>query len=136
MVDRVLSWVSWVIVPSCLRGYFVGWKYFLVGISWVPNFFSWVFCMIQSFFRGYFLGPKFFTVGLKLSLRKLFRNFQFLIAWEKVAQKYIWNCVFFSKLISTIVNSIYIRKVLHLLNYLCYYAPLVFNNCIFSHLFS
>ena len=37
-------------VPACLRGsehfsreYFVGLKFFLVGISWVSNFFSWVF---------------------------------------------------------------------------------------------
>ena len=55
--------------------------------------------------------------------------------WEKVAQKYFWNYVFYSKSISTIVNSTYITKVLHLLNYLCYYAALVCISCILSHLF-
>ena len=32
------------------------------------------------------------------------------------------------------MNSIYFRKVIHLLNYLCYYAAIVCTNYIFSHL--
>ena len=55
--------------------------------------------------------------------------------WEKVAQKYIWNYIFNSKSISRIVNCNYITKVLHLLNFLCYYQALVCTTCIFSHLF-
>ena len=33
------------------------------------------------------------------------------------------------------MNSNYITKVLHLLNFLCYYQALVYTSCIFSHLF-
>ena len=61
------------LVPSCLRwsenfprGYFVGPKYFPVGILWVSNFLSWVFRGSQFFSRGYFVGPKFFLVGISL----------------------------------------------------------------------
>ena len=61
------------IVPSYLRGYFVGSKFFLVGVSWVQNVFLWVFCGSKYFFsqvfrgskmfsRGYFVGPKIFFV--------------------------------------------------------------------------
>ena len=60
------------IVPSYLRGYFVGSKFFLVGVSWVQHVFLWVFCRSKYFFsqvfrgskmfsRGYFVGPKFFS---------------------------------------------------------------------------
>ena len=35
------------IVPSCSHGYFVGHKFFLVGISWVQNFFSWVILLFS-----------------------------------------------------------------------------------------
>ena len=52
-----------------------------------------------------------------------------------MAWKYIPNYVFYSKSMSAIVNCDKIRKVLHLLNYLCYYAALVCSSCIFSHLF-
>ena len=35
-----------------------------VGISWVQNIFSWVFCAFRIFSLGYFVGPKFFLVGI------------------------------------------------------------------------
>ena len=41
---------------------FVGLTFFLVGISWVPNFFSWVFLGSNILSRGYFLGPNFFSL--------------------------------------------------------------------------
>ena len=44
------------LVPSCHRTF--------VGISWVPNFFSWVFRGSQIFSRGYFVGPRLFLVGI------------------------------------------------------------------------
>ena len=43
---------------------FVGPKFFLVGILWVQNFFSWIFCGSKIFSRGYFVGPKFFLGGI------------------------------------------------------------------------
>ena len=58
------------LAPKCFLGYFVGPKYFLVGISWVQNIFSgvfrvlWVFRVSKVFSRGYFVGPKFFRVGI------------------------------------------------------------------------
>ena len=42
----------------------VGPKIFLVGILWVQNIFSWVFCVSQIFSRGCFVGPKFFLMGI------------------------------------------------------------------------
>ena len=58
------------LVPSCLRGsenfscgYFVGLKYFLVGISWVQYFFSWVLRGSKNFSRRYFVGQRFSLVG-------------------------------------------------------------------------
>ena len=66
------------------RGYFVSSNFFLVDISWVQSFFSWVFhgfeifsrgLWVQNIFawvfrgshvfsRGYFAGPNFFLVGI------------------------------------------------------------------------
>ena len=43
------------------RGYFDGQKFFLVAISWVPNFFSRVFRWSETFFRGSFVGPNLFS---------------------------------------------------------------------------
>ena len=63
-LGRVLSPGFSGILPSCFRGYFVGHKFFLVGISWVPIFFSWVFRSSQFFSRGYFVRPNFFLVGI------------------------------------------------------------------------
>ena len=60
------------IVPSCLCGYFVGLKLFLVNISWVQNFSSWVFRGSKIFSCGYFVGPKFSSwvfVGAKFFRR-------------------------------------------------------------------
>ena len=51
------------IVPSSFRGYFLGPKFFLVGISWVQNIFSWAFHRFKTFSRGYLVGPKFSLVG-------------------------------------------------------------------------
>ena len=110
------------LVTSCHRVF--------VGISWVTNFFLWVFRGSQLFSRGYFVGSKFFLVG----------NFVVFSCWlhekkwpEKVSWKYISNYVFYSiKSILTVVNSAYVRKVLHLLNYLCYYADLVCTTRTFS----
>ena len=121
------------IVPQCLRGYLVGpnfsrwyfvglklflvgisWvqNFFLVGISWVWNFFSWVFrgskifSWVRNFFSRVFRGPIFF-----LYLISWFKDFNLLAAWARVTkteiQKYISNHVFFSKLISTVVNCLY-----------------------------
>ena len=72
LVGLVLSGCrgSSAIVPSCLPGYFVSSKFFLVGISWVQNFFSWVFLESKFFSRGYFLGPNFFLVVFRR-----FKNF-------------------------------------------------------------
>ena len=50
------------LVPSCLCGYFVGPRFFVVDISWVRYFFSWVSRGSKIFFRGYFEGPTFFLV--------------------------------------------------------------------------
>ena len=95
-------------------------KICFVGISWVPNFFSWVFrgsqtfsrgiLWVQNFSRRYFVG-QIFSRTFKIFTRGQFRTFPLLDVWEKVAQKYIWNCVFYFKSISTVV-----RKLLHILN--------------------
>ena len=66
-------WMLWIqchrtIVPSWVfrefkifsRGYFMGPKFFLVGIFWVQIFFLWVFRGFKNFSRGYFLGSKIF----------------------------------------------------------------------------
>ena len=69
------------IVQSCLRGYFVGPIFFLLGISWVQNFsrgyfvglkvflvgISWVWNFFSRVFRGskiFLVGPKFFLVSI------------------------------------------------------------------------
>ena len=58
------------LVPSCLRGskihsrgYFVGPKFFLVGILWVRIFFVWVFRGFKIFFSLVFHGSRFFSRG-------------------------------------------------------------------------
>ena len=58
-IGLVLSWVLWV---PCHRA-FVGPKSFLVGISRVRNFFSWVFRGHKISSRGCFVGPRFFSRG-------------------------------------------------------------------------
>ena len=69
LFTSVLNFVG--VVPTSLcwfkmfsRGCFVGPKYFLLGISWVQNIFSWVFREFKSFPRGYFMDQKFFLVDI------------------------------------------------------------------------
>ena len=38
--------------------------FFLLGIPWVPNFYSWVFCGTEMFSYGYFVGANVFLVGV------------------------------------------------------------------------
>ena len=126
--------------------YFMDPKFFLVCISWLRNFSLWVFCGSKIFSRGYFVGPKFYFVGVSCVqdffswLILWFKDFQLLAAWERITemeiQKFISNHVFLSKSISTIANSVYIRKVLRLINHLRYYITFICTNCSFSHLFS
>ena len=51
---------------SWLRGYFVGPKFFLVGISRIEKFFSRVFRGFKIFSRRFFVGSKIFRVGITL----------------------------------------------------------------------
>ena len=51
------------LMPLCHRGYFLGPKFFLVGISWIL-FFLVGTSLVQNFSRGYFVGPKVFLVGI------------------------------------------------------------------------
>ena len=46
------------------RGYFVGLKFFLVNISWVLNFFPWIFRGFKVFSWA-LVGPKFFLLGVR-----------------------------------------------------------------------
>ena len=71
---------SSVILSSCLREYFVGLKYFLVGISWSQSFFSQVFRWSKDFSRGYFVIQRFFLVGISWA-----RNF---FLW--VQNSFLW----------------------------------------------
>ena len=81
------------------RRYFMGPKFFLVGVLSVPNFFSLVFRGPKIICRAYFVCSKFFLVGIswvqnffrgfKIFSGGQFRNLKFLTALEKVAQKHI-----------------------------------------------
>ena len=57
---------SWAFCGSKIfsQGYFMGPKFFLMGISQDQNFFSWVSSGSKAFSHGYFMGPKFFLVGV------------------------------------------------------------------------
>ena len=72
------------------RGYFVGPKYFLVGISWVQIIFSWVFCGSKMFACRYFVSPKIFLVGISCA-RNFFswvQNFpSWAISWFSVVDR-------------------------------------------------
>ena len=85
LVGRVPSWFScgvW-----CHRAF--------LRSSWVPNFFSWIFCGSRIFSRGYFVGLQFFLVGISwvpifftwvfrgFKIFSQFRNFLVFAAWEK-----------------------------------------------------
>ena len=122
---------SWVfrVSKTFSRGYIVGTKYFLVHISWAPKFFS--FFMGLNFFLAHISWVQVFLPGQFY--------FQLLAVWEKGTYKYIYVYlklrILFQIDFKNIVNSACIRKVLHLLNYLSYYAAYVCTSCIFSHLF-
>ena len=90
------------------RGYFVGSKYILggisclVSISCVQSFFSWVFRRSEIFSRGYFvstkffsylMGPKFFLVGSKFFL---VGNFVIFSSWpdEKKRERNIFRTAY------------------------------------------
>ena len=71
-LDYMLSWVychyafegiAWV-QDFFSRGYFVGLKFFLVSISWVLNFFPWIFRGFKVFSWA-LVGPKFFLLGVR-----------------------------------------------------------------------
>ena len=114
-IQNILVWV------------FLGSNFLFVGILWVQNYFSWIFCVSNIFARRYFVSPNFFSWH---------QNFLWSVISNKNCHilylKYIWNWLFYSKLISTII---YITKVLHSLNYVCYHKALGFANCIWIHLF-
>ena len=147
------------LVPSCLRGYFVclkfflvgifhgsknvslsswvfhGSKNFLVGILWVQNFFWWLFRESEIVFRGYSVGPIFFLVA-----NFVIQRFS-IASWTRKSdtkQKYIntSQTAYSSANRFQQLSVVYIRKVLHLLDYLCYYSAFIRSNCVFSHLFS
>ena len=117
------------LLQLCLCGCFVGSMFFLVGILLIRNFSSWVFLGSKFFSREYFVFPKIFLVSVSWVqfslwwLSSWFKDFQFLTTWEGVTENrniQIHLKLSISKSISTIASSIYTRKVLHLLNQLCY----------------
>ena len=122
--------ISW--VQNIFSSVFRGSKIFSCGYFVSPKLFLWLFCGFKTFLVGIlwvqnvFLYPKFFLVC---------STFSPLGSFVIVTHKRIWNCVFYSKSISRIVNSVYIKKVFHLLIYLCYYAALVCTNCILAIFF-
>ena len=142
-MGRVSSWVSWVqchraIVPSWVfrepkifaRGYFVGPKNFLLGISWVP-----------IFLRGYFVGPRFFLVGISWVLNSLSwvtslfsvadrmreSGIEIYLKLRNLFQINFDNCEFCLYQKDTSSNK--------LLSFTINYAALVCTSCIFGHLF-
>ena len=122
------------IVP---RGYFVRPNFILMVISWVQNFFSWVFHGSETFSRGskifpsgYFVRPKFFPVVISWVqnffswLISLFTCFQLLGAWESERE---WQKTEYRNTSQTTysfpnrfqqLSIVSIKKVLYLLNYL------------------
>ena len=83
------------LVPSCLcgpkifsRGYFMGPKYILVGISWVSSIFLWVFRGSKLFFRRCFVCPKFFVRVISWV-----KNF---FSWVFCRSKILWFSINFS----------------------------------------
>ena len=149
-VGRVSSWVSWVqchraIVPSWVfrepkisaRGYFVGPKFLLVGISWAQKTFSWVFRGSQYFF----VGPRFFLVGISWVLNflswvtSLFSvadrmresGIEIYLKLRNLLQIDFDNCEFCLYQKGTSSNK--------LLSFTINYAALVCTSCIFGHLF-
>ena len=116
-------------------GYFMGPKIF----SWVfrgsKNFFWWLFRESKIVFRGYSVGPIFFLVANFVIQRVS------IVSWARKSdtkQKYIntSQTAYSSANQFHQLSVVYIRKVLHLLNYLCYYSAFIRTNCVVSHLFS
>ena len=69
-----------------------------LGNSWVQYFLSRVFLEFNIFLCGYLVGPKYFF-GCRLHGKD----------WQKTEiHKYISNRVFYSRLISAVVSSVYI----------------------------
>lgn len=50
------------------RWYFVGPRFFLLGISWAWNICYWLLYGSKNFSCGYFIGPNFFPVGISWDL--------------------------------------------------------------------
>ena len=115
---------------------------FFVRISWFQNFFSWEFCWSEIFSLGYFVGSIFFLVAnFVIQIWWLISLFVVVASMRKNGRKqknikYISNRLFYSKSIYRIVSSVYIWKVVQLLNKLCNYVAFICTYCIFSHLFS
>ena len=116
-------------------GYFMGSKIF----SWVfrgsKNFFWWLFRESKIVFRGYSVGPIFFLVA-----NFVIQRFS-IVSWTRKSdtkQKYIntSQTAYSSANQFHQLSVVYIRKMLHLLNYLCYYSAFIRTNCVVSHLFS
>ena len=84
---------------SCYRA-FMGPNFFLVGISWIQNFFSWVvrrssdflswvfreakinlmgILLIQNFSHGYLVGPNFFLDFIQVTTPASIRRFCLLV---------------------------------------------------------
>ena len=106
------------------RGYFVGLKSFLVLISWVQNFRVNIRGS-EIFSRGYFVGQNFFLVSISwvyFVSFSWFRDSKILSCrlheqeWQK--QRYKNTCQTSYSFLNLFqqFSSIYIRKVLHLLN--------------------
>ena len=117
---------------------------------------SQVFCFSKIFSRQHLVGPKIFLVGFhgsKIFSCRFFVYPIFFLVADFMTQRFsVAGCMrksgrkqkyrnnqtmyFFSEFISAIVISVYIRKVLHLLNCIRYYTAFICTNCSFSHLFS
>ena len=81
----------------------MGPKFFLLGISWVQKFFSWVFRGSEIFSRGYFVDPKFFSwvfVGPKFFLVSIFVGPKFscgyFVCSKFFSREYFAGPIFFS----------------------------------------
>ena len=127
------------------QGYFVGPKLFFVGSSCFQHFFSWLFCWSEFFSLGYFVGLKLFLVGI--SCVQFFFMANFMIQRFSVAgcmknndreQKYRNTSQTTYSFLNQFqqLSIVYIRKALHLLNYLRCFAAFICTMCIFRHLIS
>ena len=141
-----------VMVSSCIRGYFVDPKIFLVGISLVQSFFSWVFCGFQFFFlgssrdqifsRGYFVGPQsfswvfvgseFFFLWVVCGLNFFFsrfiswiKDFQLLGAWARVIRTEIQKFISNHVFFSKSISNCQIR-IANMLKQ----TPISYNSCV------